>query len=74
MTTNKQIPICPICGKPYTDFPAISRKDNKTKICPDCGVYEAMQAFGYTEEQIQETILEIRKSKEAKRMKGERKQ
>jgi predicted RNA-binding Zn-ribbon protein involved in translation (DUF1610 family) len=38
-TTEK---FCPRCGKTYTDFPAISRYDNETYICPDCGVEEAM--------------------------------
>jgi RNA polymerase subunit RPABC4/transcription elongation factor Spt4 len=37
--------ICPICGKEYTDFPAISRKDNKTEICPECGQKEAFEAL-----------------------------
>lgn len=35
---------CPGCGKWYKDRPAISRKDNKTEICPDCGTYEAIKA------------------------------
>lgn len=26
-------------------FPALSRKDNKTEICPRCGVKEAMEDF-----------------------------
>ena len=34
--------VCPRCGKRYNKYPAISRKDNKTEICPDCGVEEAM--------------------------------
>lgn len=38
-TTEK---FCPRCGRTYTDFPAWSRYDNKTMICPDCGVEEAM--------------------------------
>ena len=38
-------PVCPICGKDYDKHPAISRKDNKTKICPDCGVGEAFINF-----------------------------
>ena len=38
-------PVCPICGKDYDKHPAISRKDNKTKICPDCGVGEAFIDF-----------------------------
>lgn len=37
--------ICPRCGKCYTDLPAISRTDNETEICPDCGTEEAMQTF-----------------------------
>jgi len=37
--------ICPICKKKFYDHPAISRKDNKTKICSDCGIREAIQAF-----------------------------
>lgn len=38
---------CPRCGKVYLDYPAISRKDNKTEICPECGLAEALlQASG----------------------------
>ena len=33
---------CPKCGKRYSGYPALSRRDNKTLICPECGVYEAM--------------------------------
>lgn len=38
-------PICPICGEEYEEHPAISRKDNKTKICPRCGLGEAVIDF-----------------------------
>ena len=37
--------VCPICGNAYTTYPAISRKDNKTEICPKCGQQEALDAF-----------------------------
>lgn len=37
--------ICPICKKRYFGHPAISRKDNKTEICPNCGINEAMEAY-----------------------------
>jgi ribosomal protein L40E len=37
--------ICPRCGKNYCGFPAISRRDNKTEICSDCGTQEAMFDF-----------------------------
>ena len=33
---------CPICGQVYTNYPAISRKDNKTEICSKCGVIEVL--------------------------------
>ena len=36
---------CPRCGKPMNGFPALSRKDNKTEICSQCGQDEAMEAF-----------------------------
>ena len=38
-------PICPKCGQIYNNHPAISRDDNKTKICSDCGNREAFRAF-----------------------------
>ena len=42
---KKEIKKCPICHGLYTDAPALSRKDNKTLICPNCGMNEAMEAF-----------------------------
>ena len=36
---------CPRCGKYYSDYPAISRKDNKTEICSNCGTLEALEVF-----------------------------
>lgn len=38
-------PVCPICGEDYSEHPAISRKDNKTEICPRCGTGEALMNF-----------------------------
>lgn len=37
---------CPVCGQEYTGAPALSRKDNQTLICPDCGTREALAAIG----------------------------
>lgn len=34
---------CPLCGRKYAGYPAISRKDNETEICPDCGTKEALE-------------------------------
>lgn len=36
---------CPICGKELGQYPVISRKDNKTEICSNCGTLEALEAF-----------------------------
>lgn len=33
---------CPRCGKETNDYPALSRTDNKTEICSQCGTDEAM--------------------------------
>ena len=33
---------CPRCGKISADYPALSRTDNKTDICSQCGLDEAM--------------------------------
>ena len=33
---------CPKCKCTYTEPPAISRADNKTEICSQCGTDEAM--------------------------------
>ncbi len=37
--------ICPKCGREYDEHPAISRVDDKTEICPECGIAEALEAF-----------------------------
>lgn len=34
--------ICPKCNKEFTTPPALSRVDNKTKICSLCGTKEAL--------------------------------
>lgn len=49
--------ICPNCGQAYTARPALSRKDNKTLICPDCGIREVLSDLGIDFEE-QEKILE----------------
>ena len=45
MTDIEKTRICPICGREYTDYPALSRRDNATEICPACGVDEALDDF-----------------------------
>ena len=41
----KIYPVCPKCHNDYTGHPAISRLDNKTEICSDCGTLEALNDF-----------------------------
>lgn len=36
---------CPKCKNKYKAYPAISRVDNKTEICPKCGIEEALQGL-----------------------------
>ena len=49
--------VCPKCGQSFTEHPALSRLDNKTLICPDCGTREALATLGI-EDKEQEAILE----------------
>lgn len=52
--TILEMRICPKCGKTYGDRPALSRMDNTTLICPDCGTREALESIGVkTDEQEQ---------------------
>lgn len=38
--------ICPRCGKEYKRLLALSRMDNKTMICDQCGTEEALDDAG----------------------------
>ena len=49
---------CPICGREYSGYPALSRTDGVTLICPDCGTREALESIGVSKEQ-QDKILGI---------------
>lgn len=57
-TNVTQIKICPRCGKAYYEPASISRADNKTLICPDCGTREALESIDVDRKE-QEEILEI---------------
>lgn len=37
--------ICPKCGRKFDRLLALSREDNKTMICDDCGVKEALDVI-----------------------------
>ena len=36
---------CPRCDKEMKEYPALSRRDNKTDICSDCGQVEALEDY-----------------------------
>lgn len=40
---KKRFGTCPRCKGPIIGYPAISRKDNETEICSECGQREALQ-------------------------------
>ena len=52
-----RLSICPRCGKPYYEPPALSRLDNETLICPDCGTREALDSIGVSPEE-QDSIIQ----------------
>ena len=60
MNQNEEIRfgVCPRCGQSYTGHPALSRVDNETLICPDCGIRESLESIGVKDEE-RERILEI---------------
>ncbi len=53
---------CPKCGKRYTEHPALSRTDNETLICPDCGIREALESIGVKPEEQDEILSTIHRS------------
>ena len=36
---------CPKCGREFERLLALSRRDNKTSICDECGTREALEDF-----------------------------
>lgn len=45
-TNEIRIKTCPRYGGIYRSAPALSRQDNETLICPDCGTREALDSLG----------------------------
>lgn len=55
---------CPHCGAKYEGYPAISRRDNKTPICPDCGTREALESIGVSVKEQEHIINTIHRTQE----------
>lgn len=58
----KKSAVCPVCGREYSDYPALSRKDNETLICPECGQREALESIGVMERSDQDHIIGLSRS------------
>ena len=58
----RQIRVCPLCGKTYGEAPALSRTDNETLICPDCGTRQALESIGIDAEEREKIISIIHQS------------
>lgn len=54
-----RIQICPRCGRAYSEPAALSRVDNQTIICPDCGTREALDSIGVKPEEQEQIIASI---------------
>ena len=53
---NHRSHICPLCGQVYNGHPALSRTDNKTMICPDCGTLQALKSIGVSDEEGEKIV------------------
>ena len=58
---------CPICGKHYSAPPALSRRDNETEICPNCGTMEALDEIGASDEMKKDVLKKVRDAEKDKR-------
>lgn len=54
--------ICSLCGAEYHGVPALSRTDNATKICPDCGTRQSLESIGVVAEEIEKIISIIHRN------------
>ena len=66
MKQNEEIRfgVCPRCGQDYTGHPALSRADNETLICPDCGTREALDSIGVKPEEQEQIIASIHRCRQ----------
>lgn len=57
-----ELKFCPMCGRAYHERPAVSRTDNKTLICPECGTREALATLGIDADEQDKIIAAIHRS------------
>ena len=51
---------CPVCGRTYTEPPAISRMSKGMEICPECGTREAIEDWNRDQEERTDKRTETR--------------
>lgn len=57
--------VCPLCGRNYEGHPALSRTDNKTLICPECGQRQALESIGIVNVNEQDRIIGLSRRAES---------
>ena len=58
----RQIRVCLLCGRSSGEAQALSRTDNETLICPDCGTRQALESIGIDAEEREKIISIIHQS------------
>ena len=54
-----QLRKCPKCGKLFSERGAVSRVDNVTIICSDCGTREALESIGVDEKGRRKFLIQF---------------
>lgn len=67
---GREIRICPKCNQSFWARPALSRVDNETLICPDCGIREALESISVNKREDQDHVLALIHAQEERRQKG----
>ncbi len=59
-----RLSVCPRCGRSFCEPPALSRLDNETLICPDCGTREALDSLGVKSEEQEQILAAIHRRRQ----------
>ena len=59
-----RLAVCPRCGKANHGPPALSRENNETLICPDCGTREALDSIGVKPDEQEQIIASIHRCRQ----------
>ncbi len=54
---------CPRCDAPYSGWPALSRRDNRTEVCSACGTEEALVNAGLVRPGTREADIVLARDK-----------